>query len=138
MSDLLVPATPTITRQHVPRVRRGYRCDVSIGGVSFEITINATGEQLVEVDLQHAKHGTFGHGMSSAVVVLLNEALRHGMPIEAFVQRFLHTTFEPAGITDDPEVPRASSVMDYLAHRIALDALPQERCQRLGVLVAAV
>lgn len=122
-----------VTRRRLPRVRHGYRIDVSIGGTSFEVTVNVVDSQLTDVHVEHAKHGSFGHGMVSTVAVLLNEALRHGMPLDEFVLRFVGTRFEPSGLTDDPDIRWVSSPMDYLARRLAMDFLSYERQVGLAV-----
>ncbi|MDA3644335.1 vitamin B12-dependent ribonucleotide reductase [Saccharopolyspora indica] len=97
------------------------------------MTVNIADGDLVEVHLATAKHGTFGAGMTDAVAHLLTTALRHGMPVEEFVRTFLNTRFEPSGLSDDPDIGRVSSPMDYLARRIALDTLPTERLVSLGI-----
>lgn len=129
--------TPAVFRRHLSRTRPGYTVDVSIGGTDFKVLVNVGDDQkLADVHIAHSKHGTFGHGMLEAFGEMLTEALHYGMPLEDFVVRFRGTRFEPSGWTDDPEVRTASSVVDYLAHRLALDFLPRERCLALGVLTA--
>lgn len=130
------PLTPTITRRSLPRVRRGYRIDVSIGGTPFKVTVNVVDNRPGDVHLEHAKHGSFGHGMTSAVSLLLSEGLRHGIPLDEIVEHFIGTRFEPCGFTDDPDIRRVSSPMDYLVRRLAIDFLPHERQVTLGAIRA--
>ena len=59
------------------------------------------------------------------------------MPLEAFVSKFTNMRFDPAGMTDDADVRIASSVMDYLFRRLALDHLPFEVREELGIFTAA-
>jgi ribonucleoside-diphosphate reductase alpha chain len=48
----------------------------------------------------------------------------------------MNMRFEPAGMTDDPDIRMATSVMDYVARRLALDFLPYEKRAELGVFTA--
>ena len=61
-------------------------------------------------------------------------ALQYGVPLETYVSKFVNMRFEPAGMTDDPDVRIATSVVDYLFRRLALDYLPYEKRAQLGVL----
>jgi ribonucleoside-diphosphate reductase alpha chain len=59
--------------------------------------------------------------------------LQHGVPLETFVAKFVNDTFEPHGITDDPDIRFAKSLMDYIFRRLALDFLPEEKRLALGI-----
>ena len=58
------------------------------------------------------------------------------MPLETYVSKFTNMRFEPAGMTDDPDVRMAQSVMDYIFRRLALDYLPFETRAELGIFTA--
>ena len=58
------------------------------------------------------------------------------MPLRTWVEKFTNMRFEPAGLTDDPDIRIASSVMDYIFRRIALDHLPDDERAELGILSA--
>ena len=59
-----------------------------------------------------------------------------GVPLEAFVSKFVNMKFEPAGLTDDPDVRMAQSIMDYVFRRLALDYLPEDKRAELGIYTA--
>ncbi|MCW2676621.1 MAG: nrdJ, partial [Modestobacter sp.] len=63
-------------------------------------------------------------------------ALQHGVPLETYNQKLTNMRFEPAGMTDDPDIPNAQSVMDYIFRRLALDHLPVENRNNLGIFTA--
>jgi ribonucleoside-diphosphate reductase alpha chain len=63
--------------------------------------------------------------------------LQYGIPLESYVGKFTNMRFEPAGMTDDPDIRIATSVMDYIFRRLALDHLPYEDRAELGILSAA-
>src|SRR3712207_869493 len=71
-----------------------------------------------------------------AFSISLSIALQHGVPLETYIQKFTNMRFEPAGMTDDPDVRIAQSVMDYLFRRLALDYLPHDARAELGIFSA--
>ena len=79
-----------------------------------------------------------GAGVSPyAPPIAISIALQYGVPLETYVSKFVNMRFEPAGMTDDPDIRIASSVMDYLFRRLALDYLPYETRAELGIFTAA-
>jgi len=60
--------------------------------------------------------------------------LQHGVPLATFVRKFANMKFEPAGITDDPELRIATSLIDYISRRLALDYLSVPERTELGIL----
>ena len=59
-----------------------------------------------------------------AFSIAISIGLQYGVPLEAFVSKYINMRFEPAGMTDDADVRIAQSVMDYIFRRLALDYLP--------------
>ena len=72
-----------------------------------------------------------------AFSVAISIGLQYGVPLETYVGKFTNMRFEPAGMTDDPDIRMAASVMDYIFRRLALDYLPYERRAELGIFTAA-
>ncbi len=66
----------------------------------------------------------------------LRDGLQYGVPLETYVAKFTNLRFEPAGMTDDPDVRMAQSLMDYVWRRLALDYLPFEKRSALGIYSA--
>ena len=71
-----------------------------------------------------------------AFSVAISVALQYGVPLETFVEKFTNMRFEPAGMTDDPDVRMAQSLMDYVFRRLALDHLDFETRSYLGIYTA--
>jgi ribonucleoside-diphosphate reductase alpha chain len=61
-------------------------------------------------------------------------SLQHGVPLATYVRKYTNTRFEPAGMTDDPELRIASSLVDYIFRRLAVDYLSLEERVELGIL----
>ena len=68
-----------------------------------------------------------------AFSVAVSIALQYGVPLETYVRKFTNMRFEPAGMTDDPDLRIAASLVDYIFRRLAVDYLPIEQRADLGV-----
>jgi ribonucleoside-diphosphate reductase alpha chain len=91
---------------------------------------------LGEVFLKLGKQGSTLAGVMDAFSISLSIALQHGVPLETYIQKFTNMRFEPAGMTDDPDIRIAQSVMDYIFRRLALDHLPVDTRATLGIFSA--
>ena len=91
---------------------------------------------LGEVFLKLGKQGSTLAGVMDAFSIAISIALQYGVPLETYVQKFTNMRFEPAGMTDDPDIRMAQSMMDYIFRRLALDYLPFETAPALGIYTA--
>ncbi|MCP3696293.1 MAG: vitamin B12-dependent ribonucleotide reductase, partial [Planctomycetaceae bacterium] len=91
---------------------------------------------LGEVFLKLGKQGSTLAGVMDAFSIAVSIALQYGVPLEAFVSKFVNMRFDPAGMTDDSDIRMAQSIMDYIFRRLALDYLPYEDRAALGILTA--
>ena len=83
-----------------------------------------------------SKQGSTLAGVMDAFSIAISIGLQYGVPLETYVGKFTNMRFEPAGMTDDPDIRMAASVMDYIFRRLALDYLPYERRADLGIFTA--
>jgi len=84
-----------------------------------------------------SKQGSTLAGVMDAFSIAVSIALQYGVPLETYVAKFVNMRFEPSGMTDDPDVRIATSVVDYLFRRLALDNLPQSKRADLGIFSVA-
>ena len=111
-------------RQRMPRSRRGTTTSFEVAGTEFFVTANAGEDgELGEVFAKFGKEGSTTAGLMDLLSIAISLGLQHGVPLEMLVDRFRNQRFEPMGMTDDPDVPHATSVGDYLARRLAHDWL---------------
>jgi ribonucleoside-diphosphate reductase alpha chain len=89
-----------------------------------------------EVFLKLGKQGSTLAGVMDAFSLAISVGLQYGIPLESYVAKFTNLRFEPAGMTDDPDIRIATSIMDYIFRRLALDHLPYEQRAELGILSA--
>lgn len=124
---------PGVQKQ-LPRRRAGHTTTVTIGPECFCLIANQRGDgSLGEVFIHWGKHGTSSAGLVSAYAIALSAGLRHRVPLAELIRPGLDQDFTPNGRTDDPEIPRVRSVVDYVARRLAIDWLPYADRAGLGV-----
>jgi ribonucleoside-diphosphate reductase alpha chain len=87
-----------------------------------------------EVFIKVSKQGSTLAGIMDAFSIAVSLGLQHGVPLATFVRKYTGMRFEPAGMTDDRELRIATSLIDYIFRRLALDYLPYEDRVELGVL----
>jgi ribonucleoside-diphosphate reductase alpha chain len=68
-----------------------------------------------------------------AFAISVSLGLQYGVPLEAYVSKFMNMRFEPAGMTDDDDIRFATSIVDYLARRLAIEYLPPDQRAELGI-----
>src|SRR4026208_548091 len=71
-----------------------------------------------------------------AFSIATSVGLQYGVPLETFVEKFTNLRFEPAGMTDDPDVRMAPSIMDYVFRRLALAHMDFEPRSFMGIHTA--
>ena len=86
-----------------------------------------------EVFLKVAKQGSTLSGIMDAFAISVSLGLQYGVPMRAFVEKFTNMRFEPAGMTDDPEIRFATSLVDYIFRRLAVEYLTTEERNDLGI-----
>ncbi len=90
-----------------------------------------------EVFLKVAKQGSTLAGIMDAFAISVSHGLQYGVPLKAFVDMFTNMRFDPAGMTDDPDIRFATSLVDYLFRRMAVEYLTFEERKELGVMTVA-
>ncbi|PIE21673.1 MAG: ribonucleoside-diphosphate reductase, adenosylcobalamin-dependent [Arachnia propionica] len=125
-------------RQRLPKSRKGNTTSFSVSGAEGYITTGAYDNgRLGEVFLKLGKQGSTLAGVMDAFSIAVSIGLQYGVPLESFVQKFTNLKFEPAGMTDDPDIRIAQSFLDYIFRRLALDYLSFEDRAELGIYKAA-
>ena len=125
------------TRTRLPKSRPSRTTSFSVGGAEGYMTAGSYPDDgLGEVFLKLGKQGSTLAGVMDAFSIAISIALQYGVPLEQYVQKFTNMRFEPAGLTDDPDIRMAQSVLDYIFRRLALDYLPFETRSGLGIHTA--
>jgi len=121
-------------RQKLPRSRRGRTFEFRVADCKGFATIGEYEDgRPGEVFLTVSKQGSTLSGIMDAFAKSISYGLQYGVPMRAFVEAFVNMRFEPAGMTDDPDIRFAASIMDYLFRRLALEYLSYDERQELGI-----
>jgi ribonucleoside-diphosphate reductase alpha chain len=122
-------------RRRLPKQRSATVTRFSVAGAEGYMTASSYPDDGIgEVFLKLGKQGSTLAGVMDAFSMAISVGLQYGIPLESYVRKFTNMRFEPAGITDDPDIRMSSSVMDYIFRRLALDYLPYEERAELGIL----
>ncbi len=142
---------PAAVRKKLPDERQAITHKFSVAGHEgyIHVGLYATGEP-GEIFVKMAKEGSTISGLMDSFATAISLALQHGVPLRLLCDKFSRTRFEPYGFTENPEIPRASSIMDYLFRYLGgkfvkqdapmIEAAPPaaaEEIQRVGEVVAA-
>lgn len=124
-------------RKRLPKRRTSQTTSFAVGGAEGYLTAGTyEGGELGEIFLKFGKQGSTLAGVMDAFSIAVSIGLQYGVPLETFVEKFTNLRFEPAGLTDDPDVRMAQSIMDYVFRRLALDHMDFETRSFMGIHTA--
>jgi ribonucleoside-diphosphate reductase alpha chain len=122
-------------RERLPRRRRSSTFAFRVADCEGYVTVGEYEDgRPGEVFIKVSKQGSTLAGIMDAFSISISLGLQHGVPLATYVRKYSNMRFEPAGLTDDAELRLASSLVDYIFRRLALDYLSLEERQELGVL----
>jgi ribonucleoside-diphosphate reductase alpha chain len=122
-------------RERLPRRRKSSTFKFRVADCEGYVTVGEyedgrPGELFIKV----AKQGSTLAGIMDSFAISVSLGLQHGVPLQTFVKQYVNVRFEPAGMTDDPDLRIAASLVDYMFRRLAVDYLPYEERIDLGIL----
>jgi ribonucleoside-diphosphate reductase alpha chain len=124
-------------RKRLPRRPPSQTISFSVGGAEGYLTAGSYPDDgLGELFLKFGKQGSTLGGVMDAFAIAVSVGLQYGVPLETFVEKFTNLRFEPAGLTDDPDIRMAQSLMDYTFRRLALDYLDFDTRTSMGIYTA--
>ncbi|MEU5843786.1 vitamin B12-dependent ribonucleotide reductase [Rhodococcus sp. NPDC047139] len=130
------PAAPR--RERLPRKRHSRTFEFRVADCKGFVTIGEYDDgRPGEMFLRVSKQGSTLAGIMDAFSMSVSYGLQYGVPLRTFVRAFTSTRFEPAGITDDPDLRIATSILDYIFRRLAVDYLEPDERAELGILTVA-
>jgi len=114
-------------RRRLPDERRAITHKFSIGGHEGYITVGMYEDGSPgEIFIVMAKEGSVVSGLMDSFATAISLALQYGVPLEVLCKKFTHTRFEPSGFTNNPNIPIAKSVTDYIFRWLAMKFLSKE------------
>jgi ribonucleoside-diphosphate reductase alpha chain len=140
--DRKKPATATeevaaqygMIRRRLPKQRPSQTISFQVGDAEGYLTAGEyPGDGLGEIFVKLGKQGSTLSGVMDAFAISISLGLQYGVPLEAYVSKFVNMRFEPAGMTDDPDVRFTSSIVDYIFRRLAIEYLPVDKRHEMGI-----
>jgi ribonucleoside-diphosphate reductase alpha chain len=121
-------------RRRLPSTRPAKTFSFSVGDADgYIIAGEYPDDGIGEIFLKVAKQGSTLSGIMDAFAISVSLGLQYGVPLEAYVQKYINARFEPSGITSDADIRFATSLVDYIFRRLALEYLPEEQRVQLGI-----
>jgi ribonucleoside-diphosphate reductase alpha chain len=125
---------PQPVRKRLPMSRPSTTTSFQVGDAEGYITAGSYPDDgLGEIFLKTSKQGSTLSGVMDAFAIAVSIGLQYGVPLETFVSKFINMKFEPSGMTNDPDIRFASSIVDYVFRRLSLDYLGDDVRDGLGV-----
>ncbi|MDP8937884.1 MAG: ribonucleoside-diphosphate reductase, partial [Actinomycetota bacterium] len=122
-------------REKLPRTRRSRTFSFRVADCHGYVTVGEYDDgRPGEIFLRVAKQGSTLAGIMDAFAISVSHGLQYGVPLKAFIDMYTNMRFEPAGMTDDPDIRFASSLVDYIFRRLAVEYLSYEERVDLGIL----
>ena len=123
------------TREKLPRRRTSRTFDFRVADCKGFVTVGEFDDgRPGEIFLRISKQGSTLAGIMDAFAISVSYGLQYGVPLRVYVETLTNTRFEPAGMTDDPDLRIASSILDYIFRRLAVDYLSIEERSELNIL----
>ncbi len=124
VANLVESSAREPVRQKLPRRRVSRTFEFRVADCKGFVTIGEyTDGRPGELFIRVSKQGSTLAGIMDAFAISVSHGLQYGVPLRAFVEAFVGMRFEPAGMTDDPDIRLATSLMDYLFRRLAVEYL---------------
>lgn len=122
-------------RREMSKIRGAKTFEFSVSGSKGFITVGefedgSPGEIFIKI----AKQGSTLSGVMESLAVSVSYGLQYGVPLKSYVHALTNMTFAPAGLTDDPEIRTATSLVDYIFKRLAKSYLSFDDQLELGLV----
>ncbi len=122
-------------RERMPRRRESATFSFRVADCEGYVTVGEYEDgRPGEVFIKVSKQGSTLAGIMDAFSISISLGLQHGVPLATYVRKYVNMKFEPSGMTDDGDLRIATSLVDYIFRRLALDYLSPSEREDLGVL----
>ncbi|MCS7183981.1 MAG: vitamin B12-dependent ribonucleotide reductase [Patescibacteria group bacterium] len=123
-----------IKRKKLPDIRKSETHKFSVAGHKGYLTYGMFEDgSLGEIFIKMSKQGSTLAGLLDAFAITVSVALQYGVPLKDLAKKFIHMRFEPMGITNNPEIKFATSIIDYIFKYLSYRFLNNEELRRLGL-----
>lgn len=122
---------PEAARRRLPTTRHSLTHKFMVGGQEGYLHAGLyDDDSLGEIFLNISKQGSTIGGLADMLSIFMSIGLQSGVPLEAYLKKMRQSRFEPAGLTGNPEIPTATSFMDYVGRWLELQFMGEEGTQK--------
>ncbi|MEM4649848.1 MAG: intein-containing adenosylcobalamin-dependent ribonucleoside-diphosphate reductase, partial [Candidatus Bathyarchaeia archaeon] len=123
-----------LEKRKLPLTRVSETHKFSIGGHEGYLTYSFFDDgSLGEIFIKMSKQGSTLAGLLDSFAIAVSVALQYGVPLKELVEKFIYNRFEPSGITNNSQIPIATSIVDYIFKYLAFRFLSDEDLIELGL-----
>src|SRR6185503_3342909 len=109
-----------VERRTLPAKRRGFTQKAKINGQALFLRTGEYGDQTVgEIFIDMAKEGATMRSMLNCFAISISIGLQYGVPLEEYVEKFVFTRFEPAGMVDHPNIKSTTAIVHFIFRVLA-------------------
>jgi ribonucleoside-diphosphate reductase alpha chain len=125
-------------RRRLPDERQSVTHKFSVAGHDGYLTVGMYDDGTPgEIFVRMAKQGSVVSGLMDTVATAISVALQYGVPIKVLVDKFSHSRFEPSGFTNNPQIPIAKSIVDYIFRWLGLKFMKSEEAHQAEAMPLA-
>ena len=133
-AEAVISSIGSPQRERLPRSRSSKTFEFRVADCKGFVTVGEYDDgRPGEIFIRVSKQGSTLAGIMDAFAMAISHGLQYGVPLDAYVRAFVGMRFEPAGITDDPELRIASSLIDYLFRRLSIEYLDAEQRAQMNI-----
>jgi ribonucleoside-diphosphate reductase alpha chain len=130
-----IATIPWSEKKRLPQSRPARTTSFKVGDAEGYVTSGEYPDDGIgELFLKVSKQGSTLSGIMDAFAIAVSVGLQYGVPLEDYVSKFVNMKFEPSGMTNDPDIRFASSLVDYVFRRLALDYLAADEREGVGIM----
>lgn len=121
-------------RRELPRMRQSKTFSFRVADSKGFFTVGEFEDGTPgELFISTSKHGSTLRGLIDAFAISISYGLQYGVPLKAYIRNFSYMSFAPSGITDDPDIRTASSMVDYIFRKLGKAYLSFDDQLELGL-----
>ena len=126
---------PGAVRQVMPTLRNSKTFKFRLAGNEGFVTVGEYEDGTPgEIFIRVAKQGSTLSGVMDSLAIAVSHGLQYGIPLQVFVRAFINMSFQPQGLTDDPDIRISSSIIDYIFRKLAFLYLDYDCLVEMGIV----
>lgn len=133
-SEQQIFTVKSVSRRELPKIRNAKTFEFTVADVKGYFMVGEFEDgKPGEIFMNISKQGSTLAGIMDSLAISVSHGLQYGVPLKSYIKAFINMNFAPSGMTDDPEIKTATSLVDYIFRRLAKHYLSLEERLELGL-----